>query len=91
MAPLLKPGFPSGSVGKESTCIAGDEGLIPGCESSSEGGHGNPLQCSCLENPMDRGTMVGYSPRGPKMSDRTERLGTHAAEVAPSVGPSVAA
>ena len=30
-------------------------GLIPGWERSPGGGHGNPLQCSCLENPMDRG------------------------------------
>jgi len=32
-----------------------DVGLIPGSERSPEGGHGNPLQYSCLENPMDRG------------------------------------
>ena len=34
----------------------GDPGLIPGSERSPGGGHGNPLQYSCLENPMDRGT-----------------------------------
>ena len=33
-----------------------DTGLIPGSGRFSGGGHGNPLQCSCLENPMDRGT-----------------------------------
>ena len=33
-----------------------DAGSIPGSGSYSRGGHGNPLQCSCLENPMDRGT-----------------------------------
>ena len=32
-----------------------DESLIPGSGRSPGGGHGNPLQCSCLENPMDRG------------------------------------
>ena len=32
-----------------------DAGLIPGLGRSPGGGHGNPLQCSCLENPMDRG------------------------------------
>ena len=32
-----------------------DTGSIPGLGRSPEGGHGNPLQCSCLENPMDRG------------------------------------
>ena len=41
-----------GSDGKESACNAGDLGSIPGSERSSGGGHGNPLQCSCLENPM---------------------------------------
>ena len=41
--------------GKESTCNAGDLGLIPGLGRSPGGGHGNPLQYSCLENPMDRG------------------------------------
>ena len=48
-------GFPSG---KESTCNAGDAGdtgLIPGLGRSPEGGHGNPLQYPCLENPMNRG------------------------------------
>jgi len=41
--------------GKESAYKAGDMGLIPGSERSPGGGHGNPLQYSCLENPMDRG------------------------------------
>ena len=42
----------------EFTCnegVIGDAGLIPGLERSPGGGHGNPLQYSCLENPMDRG------------------------------------
>ena len=43
------------SNGKESACNAGDQGSIPGLGSSSEKGNGNPLQYSCLENPMDRG------------------------------------
>ena len=43
-----------GSDGKESTCNAGYLDLIPGLGRSSEGGHGNPLQYSCLES-MDRG------------------------------------
>ena len=47
-------GFPGGSDGKESTCNAGDLGSIPGLRRSPGGGHGNPLQYSCLENPMDR-------------------------------------
>jgi len=44
-----------GSDGKESACHAGDLGSIPGSGRSPGGGHGNPLQFSCLENPMDRG------------------------------------
>ena len=48
-------GFPSSSVGKESACNAGDPGLIPGSGRSPGEGSGNPLQYSCLENPMDRG------------------------------------
>jgi len=40
-----------GSAGKESACNAGDLGSVPGLGRSPGGGHGNPLQCSCLENP----------------------------------------
>ena len=43
------------SVSKESACSAGDLGSIPGLERSPGEGNGNPLQYSCLENPMDRG------------------------------------
>ena len=48
-------GFPGGSDSEEFTCNAGDLGLIPGLGRSPAGGHGNPLQYSCLENPRDRG------------------------------------
>ena len=48
-------GFPGSSNGKESACSAGDLGLIPGLGRSPGEGNGNPLQYSCLENPMDRG------------------------------------
>ena len=48
-------GFSGGSDGKESGCKAGDLDSIPGSERSFEEGNGNPLQCSCLENSMDRG------------------------------------
>ena len=44
-------GFPGGSDSKESACYVGDLGLIPGLGRFSGGGHGNPLQYSCLENP----------------------------------------
>ena len=40
---------------KKSACNVGDLGLIPGLGRSPGGGHGNPLQSSSLENPMDRG------------------------------------
>ena len=40
--------------GKESACNAGDASLIPGSGRPPAGGHGNPLQCSRLENPIDR-------------------------------------
>ena len=51
----LSLAFPGGSDGKESAWNAGDLGLIPELGRSPGGGHGNPLQYSCLENPMDRG------------------------------------
>ena len=44
---------------------------------SLEGGHGNSLQYSCLENPHGQRSWVGYSPWGPKGSDTTEQLKTH--------------
>ena len=47
--------FPGDLSGKESTCNAGDVGLIPEPGRSSGGGNGNPGQYSCLGNPMDRG------------------------------------
>ena len=43
------------SVGKESACNAGRPGLVPGSGRSLGEGNGNPLQYSCLENPMDGG------------------------------------
>ena len=51
-------GFPGGSVVKNPLASAGntgDMGSIPGWRRSPAGGYGNPLQYSCLENPMDRG------------------------------------
>ena len=51
----ISPGFPGGSDGKEAACNVGDLGSIPGSGRTPEGGHGNPLQSSCLENPMGRG------------------------------------
>ena len=53
--PYLTGGFLGSSAGKESTFNAGDPGMIPGLGRSPGGGHGNPLQYSCLEKSMDRG------------------------------------
>ena len=49
-------GFPDGSDGKESACNAGDPDSVPEWGRSPGEGNGNPLQYSCLENSMDRGT-----------------------------------
>ena len=51
-------GFPCGSDGKASAYNVGDPGSIPGSESSPGVGNGNPLQYSCLENPIDRGARL---------------------------------
>ena len=52
-------GFPASSDGKDSTYNEGDLGLIPGLGRSPGGGHGNPLQYSCLENPHGQRTLGG--------------------------------
>ena len=65
-------GFPGGSVGKESICNAGDPGSISGLGRSAGEGTGNPLQYSCLENPMDRGTWWATVHGIAKESDTTE-------------------
>ena len=75
--PETRGGSPGGSDDKESTCNAGDLGSIPGLGRSPGGGHGNPLQYSCLETPDGQRSLVGYSPWGCKESDRTEQLSTH--------------
>ena len=69
-------GFLGDSGGKKSACNVGDLGSIPGMGKSPGGGHGNPLQYSCLENPHGQRSLVGYSPWGCKESDTTERHST---------------
>ena len=62
---LLAQGFSGGSVVKSLSANAGDSrdsDLIHGLERSPGGGHGNPLQYSCLENPHGQSSLVGYSP-----------------------------
>ena len=48
-------GLSDGSGSKESACNAGHSGSIPGSGRSAGEGNGNPLQCSCLDNSVDRG------------------------------------
>ena len=64
-------GFPGHSDSKESACSVGDQGSIPGSGRFPEEGNGNPLQYSCLENPM-----VGETRWGRKELDVSECL-TH--------------
>ena len=64
-------------VVKNPTANVGDvsnAGLIPGLGTSPGGGHGKPLQNSCLENPMNRGAWQATQSRGSKVSDTTEQL-----------------
>ena len=69
-------GFPGGSEVKAIAWNVGDPGLIPGSGRSPGEGNGNPLQYSCLENPMDRGAWWA-TPWGRKESDTTEQLNFH--------------
>ena len=65
-------GFHGGSDSKESTHNVEDLASIPGSGRSPGGGHGNPLQYSCLENPHGQRSLMGYSPWGRKELDMTE-------------------
>ena len=69
---LERASFPEGSEGKESARRAGDAGSIPGPGGHPGGGHGNPLQCCCLENPTDRGAWRAIVHGVAKELDRTE-------------------
>ena len=66
-------GFHGGSEGEESACNAGDPGLIAGSGRSPGEGNGNPLQYSCLRNPMNRGawqdTVHGVAKSRAQLSD----------------------
>ena len=66
-------GLPCGSDGRESACSAGDLGSIPRSGISPGEGNGNPLQYTCLENPMDRGawwaTVHGVAKSQTRLSD----------------------
>ena len=64
-------GFLGGSVVKNLPANAGDAGSIPGLERSPGGGNGNPLQYSCLGNPMYRGTWWATVHGAAKKADMT--------------------
>ena len=68
-------GFSGGSDSKESVYV-GDLSLIPELGRSPAGGHSNPLQYSCLENPHRQRSLGGYSPWHLKKSDTTEQPST---------------
>ena len=64
-------------MGKNPLAYAGDTrdmGSTPGLGRSLGGGHGNPFQYSCLENPYGQRSLVGHSPWGRKESEATEQL-----------------
>ena len=69
-------GIPSGSDGKESAYNTGDLSSSPSLGRSPGGEHGNPLQYSCLENPLGQRSLLVYSTWGRKKSDTTDRLST---------------
>ena len=78
VTPLYIFGFPGGAVVKRPPAKAGDArdmDLIPGSGRSPGGGNGNPLQCSCGNNPMDRGawqaTVHGAAKNQTELNART--------------------
>ena len=65
-------------VVKNRPANAGDVGSIPGSQRSPGGGHGNPIQYSCLENPMNRGAWRPTVHGVAKNQTQLKRLSTHA-------------
>ena len=69
----MEKGLSGVTVIKNLPAYAGDSGLIPGSERSPGGGNGNPVQSSCLKNPMDRGawraTVHGVAKSQTQLSD----------------------
>ena len=78
-----KMGFLGDTSGKECTCQCGrhrDTGSIPGLGRSPGGGYGNPLQYSCLENPMDRRALWSTVYRVAESRTQLKQWSTHTAE-----------
>ena len=71
-------GFPDGSAVKNPPANAGLIGSLPGLEPCPGEGNGNPLQCSCLGNPLDRGAWWATVHGVAKESDMTWQLSVHA-------------
>ena len=65
-------GFPGSSVAKNPLAKAGDMDSIPGSGRSPGEGNDNPIQYSCLENPLGQRSLAGYSPWGHKVLDTIE-------------------
>ena len=88
-------GFPGGSDGKEYTCNAGHLGSIPGLGRSPGGGHGNPLQYSCLENThgqkSQQATVHRVTKSWTQLSDFTFTFHFHALEKEMATHPSILA
>ena len=74
---FLVLGFPGGLDDEESACNVRDLGSIPGLGRSPGGGHGDPLQCPCPENPVDRGAWQATVHGVAKSQTPAERLSTH--------------
>ena len=75
---VINLSFPGGSVAKNLPANAGDGGSIPGSGRSPGGGNGNPLQYSCMKNPMDRGAwwgiVHGVTKRQTRLSTQPSRI-----------------
>ena len=80
-------GLPGGTVVKNPPASAGDAGLIPGLGRFPGEGNGNPLQYSCLENPMNRGAWQAIVHGVTKESDPTEHTCTHGVSSEPQKSP----
>ena len=77
-------GFPGVLVVKNLLANAGNVGLIPGLGRSPGEGNSNPLKCSCLGSPLDRGTWWAiYSPSGHKELDTTYQLNNNSSKMYP--------